>query len=153
MRRDDWLRCGAAGSAIARDREAHGGALARLALRPDPAAVSLHEHARDGQPEAATTAVARAARVGAMEALEDALELVLLDAGPRVGDRELDLFAQHPHPDRDRIAVARVVHGVADEVAEHLRDPVEVRVDEALGVVDAVVARPEQREVARRVLE
>ena len=61
--------------------EAKGGALAGRGLGPDPSTVRFDDCAGDRQAEAAAAAVAGAALVGAVEALEDVLELVVRDAG------------------------------------------------------------------------
>ena len=50
----------------------------------------LHDVLDDRQSEPRSTGVARARRIGAEEALEDAIDLILGNADALVGDRDLD---------------------------------------------------------------
>ena len=58
-----------------------------------------------------------------------------------------------PREDRDPIAALGVGDGVADEVAEHLGEPVGVGLERAVDGMESKVAVAEQREVAPEVLE
>src|SRR5689334_2179720 len=68
------------------DRGAHAG----RALRTDLAAVRLDEVLHDGEPEPRTARLARATGVDAVEALEDARQVLGGDAAPRVAHADPD---------------------------------------------------------------
>ncbi len=71
------------------------------------------------RPEPGAAGRARARRVDAVEALEDALLLVGRDAEPLVGDGDVDdAGAAAAHHDADAGAAVGVGDGVADEVAD-----------------------------------
>ena len=72
------------------EREMEGCALAQLALCPDAAAVGLDDVFDDGKTEAGAAGFARTRLVDAVEALEDALEVVGGDAGAEVLHGELN---------------------------------------------------------------
>ena len=74
-----------------REGERERGALARLALGPDPPAVLLDEAAADGEAEAGAALLARVGGVDLLEALEDRLQLIGRDAATFVGDAEQDV--------------------------------------------------------------
>ena len=57
-------------------REVESGAGAELAFRPDAAPMGLHDVLHDGQAQAGAAGLARARLVDAIEALEDALQVL-----------------------------------------------------------------------------
>jgi hypothetical protein len=105
------------------------------------------------QPQPAASLVARAALVGAVEAVEDALELVGFDPRPIVADREARAGAVGRDRDRDPAVGTGVADGVGDQIAKHLRETVGIGLDAAAHLTaDGVVARSEQRQVPPQVL-
>lgn len=81
------------------------------------------------------------------------LELVLWDARAAVLHRELEPAVAGPGGHGDPVARHRVCHGVADEVSQHLGEPVRVRLEHAVDGLDAEVAFAEQGQIAAQVLE
>ena len=81
----------------------------RAAARPRPdahvAAVVLHGVLDDAEAEPGSARVARAGLVDAVEALEDAVEVLPLDAHALVGDGDLDRVAHHLRADADPAAL------------------------------------------------
>src|SRR4029079_13241509 len=109
------LRCAAARHVAAGDREADVelAARAELAVEGEPAAVLLDDdRARDRE------ALAGAATdlLGRVERVEDVRADRVGDRGPGVADRDDDLIALGPGPDRDPAARAGSAHRVADRV-------------------------------------
>src|SRR5437899_4274793 len=92
------------------DREREGEASASFGpvLGPDATALCLHEALCDGEPQARAAVGARARRVAAPEALEDAL--LRLAAQPHAGvlDRYLELGGAPPRPHDDGAVRRRV---------------------------------------------
>src|SRR5919204_1688269 len=100
-----------------RERRCAAGA---FACRGDVSAVRLHDVLRDRQPKAGTAAAPRP--IGLVEALEDALDLVAGDADAFVGDREADFAVDRARAQPHGRALPAELHGVVDEVREHLAD-------------------------------
>src|SRR4051812_3085030 len=102
-------------------------ALAGRALRPDAAAVMLDDPLADREPDAGSGV--RALAVQPVEGLEDLLGLARLHADPIVAHgeppRRVDAVRRDLHA---RVAV-RELHGVRDQVLEHLADVAVVRVN------------------------
>jgi hypothetical protein len=95
----------------------------RRARGADRAAVRLREVLHDGEPEAGAAGLARAARVRAVEALEDAREVLRADPAPRISDAEPDAArARIPAREHGDAPGDGVPHGVVDEVAQDLAD-------------------------------
>src|SRR5215218_7986916 len=109
-----------------RQREAERAALAERALAPDAAAVLLHDRAGDRQAEARAALLARVARVHLLEAVEDRLALVGGDAAAAVAHPERHPVLAPLGAERDARAAWRELHGVRDEVHEHLHRAVGV---------------------------
>jgi hypothetical protein len=80
--------------------------------------------ARDRQAQARMLAELLALGTRAVEALEDPLEARLRDARPLVGDGDLHHPADARGGERDPPARRAERHGVGDQVAQHLPEPV-----------------------------
>src|SRR5690606_3108163 len=109
-----------------RQREDEGRAAAELALDGDAPAVGLDDALGDGQPKPEAD-VARLLR--APEAIEDVRERVRRDAGPLVLHREADAAPRARGRDHDAPAGRGELQRVADEVREHLHDPLAIAVE------------------------
>src|SRR2546421_4107373 len=105
-----------AGSAGGGEGEGEGASPSELALGPHAAAVHLHDLAEDREAQPAAAARAPPRRVHPYEAVEDAREDVLRDAGPGVRNGEPRLVVASPDRHQDVAAGARVLHRVVDEV-------------------------------------
>src|SRR6478672_4668540 len=112
-----------------RDGEGERRALALLGLDADPAAVALDDVPGDRQaePRAAPT---HAGAVGLVEALEDAGPVGLRDPDPVVAYGDGDDVTLAPDADHDLAALWAELHGVVDEVHEHLAQAVLVAAHE-----------------------
>ena len=76
--------------------EYEGGAAAFRAAQLDPAVVAFGDRLDDGQAESGAAGAGAAAGGAAPESLEDHLGVLRLDAGPAVGDVQLDPPAVPP---------------------------------------------------------
>src|SRR4029078_9796836 len=112
-----------------------------LAVDPDAPAVRLDDALGDREAETGAEA-GRAARLP--EPLEDVRELELGDPGAAVGDREDDLFAAPLDRERDRSTRSRELHGVAEQVLEHLLHALAVAQD--LDLFSGLLGRAPERE-------
>ena len=112
-----------------RDREEEPAPRAERALDPDPAAVELHELARDREPEPRPVVLARRRRVHLRELAED--EVVVLGGDPDPGVPDLDdelagdlgrgpVRVPEPGGDPDAPSLGGEVDPVPDEVPERL---------------------------------
>src|SRR5919198_4140169 len=110
-----------------RELEEEGRALAFGGRDPDAHVHPLHELAADVEPEPGASYPAGQVRVESVELLEDPPLLVERDADPLVTYGEADAPLLRLDADLDRAAVERVLHGVLDEVGEHLAHLVLVR--------------------------
>jgi hypothetical protein len=99
--------------------QAHLEAGSPLAAVPgaDAAAVGLDDLAGHVQAQAQAAVVAH--RRGALEAAEDAVEVLLGDAGAAIGHGQHRFLAFAVHPDPDR-ATGAVLDGVREQVGQHL---------------------------------
>ena len=104
---------------IQRQGEAKRGSPVRPLLHPDTADVRAHDTPTDREPEADPAALTL---VHAIEFLEDALDVGLVDPRAAIGNLDLDLALQGSRSDVDRAARGGVLDGVLDEVDEHLLD-------------------------------
>src|SRR5437870_11785247 len=95
-------------------------------LDPDPAAVRLHDLLGDGEAQPGTSAVAPTGGLHAEEALEDPAPHRARDPGAGVLDREARLVSVPPCGDAHHASRAGEADRVADEVREHLFDPLRV---------------------------
>src|ERR1043166_5598290 len=110
-------------SAAARQRKLdnQAGAVAGLAvLRPDAAADSFRDLARDRESEAGVLAEAVLARPLGVEAVEDSLEIVRRNAWAFVLHTHLRAAVGRAGRDGHRAAVRTERHGIVDQVAEDL---------------------------------
>src|SRR5207302_6318555 len=101
------------------DREGGAASLA-VALRKHAAAVRFGNRPHDVQAEAGPFDLLEAARLDAVEAVEDALELLVWDADPAILHAHPHRFGRrrrerHGHAD----ALARVLHRIGDQVRDH----------------------------------
>src|SRR6478736_1821042 len=99
----------------------------------DAATVEIHRPAgdREAEPRAAVAArTVRGRRLAAVEALEDPMALRLGDAGALVDDLQLQRLGMLPAPCEHRDPAVRraVLHGVVDQVGDHLVQALRVRV-------------------------
>ena len=91
-----------------------------MARRPRPdahvAAVVLHGVLDDAEAEPGPARVPRTGLVDPVEALEDAVEVLPLDAHALVGDGDLDRVAHHLRADADPAALVGVGDRIGDQV-------------------------------------
>src|ERR1043166_8312291 len=107
--------------------EVKGGAVAEFARSPDTTTLSLHEVFDDGQAEAGAALLARAGLVHAIKAREDAFEGFGGNAGAVVANEDFDVARWRGlRADGDGAAVAAILDGVINEVAEDLAGAVGV---------------------------
>lgn len=116
------LMCAVAGRTGLRQPQGEGGALVLGAPHGDLPAVRGGHVLHDRQPQSRTAGGTGASGVDAVEALEDALLVLVGDADALVGDGDLDVLpAGRVHPAggyADAGTGGRVVDRVLDEVAE-----------------------------------
>src|SRR3954464_10297812 len=98
--------------------QAEGAAFAGGGVDLDLAAVDLGDVFDDREAEAGAAHFAAAAAVDAVEAFEDAGEVVLGDADAVVGDLDGDRLAVGTGADVDAAAVGGVLAGVVDQVGD-----------------------------------
>ena len=94
-------------------------------LDADLPAVGFDQRAGDGQPQP-RRAVVDARLVAAIEALEDVGQIGRRDAGAVIGYRQDDARPGHGRGQLNVTAVGRVAQRIADQVADHLTEPVGV---------------------------
>src|SRR5205823_4683628 len=103
-----------------------GRAAARLRSRADIAAVRAHDGGDDREPEADPAARPRSRRIGAVEALEDPLELIRGQARPVVLHLDHCAIALPPDANARGCTRLRVRANVREEVVDDLPQPVAV---------------------------
>jgi len=130
------LLCGCLGN-----RKGEGRAPRRRALDPDATAVSLDDALGDGKAEPGPLTV-RAGRLP--ESVKDARQVLGRDARARIRDVEDDLAIPRGRTYRDTAASVRELDRVADQVLEHLEQPVPITPDVGKITV-AVDAKLERR--------
>src|SRR6266540_2788208 len=96
------------------------------AVGPDPPAMRDHDAATDGEAETGTTDPAGASPLAAIEAFEQARELIRRDAKSLIDDAHHDLAVGDDRPYVDAAAVGRVLDRVVEQVVEDLLDPVRI---------------------------
>ena len=136
---------GGVGSRLAGQADHEAAAAARLALRRDRAAVRRRDAAGDGQAEPYPRVAEPAGRLGAVERLEEAREILGRDAAAAVLHRHRDDIGLAPDADEDRRARGAVLAGVLQQVVEQLAEQRPVRVGPerlAFGTLPAKVGRP-----------
>ena len=92
-----------------RQREVELCAVAEFAFGPDAAAVGLHDVLDDGEAEASPAGFARAGFVDAIEALEDALQMLGGNAGAEVLNGELHLRSEQARASTNALAGLRIL--------------------------------------------
>src|SRR5690606_4187394 len=92
-------------------------------FHPDPPTVRLDELPRDEQAE--PQAAERARGTGAFESLEDEVLLVGRYARPAIGNDDLITLVATPGRDR-HLGAGRILDHVAEQVLEHLLEPIDV---------------------------
>src|SRR5260370_20334558 len=112
--------------------EKEGSAASQLTFRFDAAAVRLDEVLHDGKAQSRAALLPRAARVNAIEPLENARQMVGGDAAAGVGDTDEDtatIFPGEGALGNDANAALRL--GVAQRVIKQVREdlPQRVRID------------------------
>ncbi|GBD28482.1 hypothetical protein HRbin31_00500 [bacterium HR31] len=107
--------------------------MTRAALRPDPAALHLHQVLGDGQAQAGAPAGAGAGAVCAVEAFEHVRQVVRGDAPAGVRHRDPDLRALATDLHVDAPALGGELEGVVHQVGEHLLYTVRIRQHHAAG--------------------
>jgi hypothetical protein len=109
---------------VARKRKGKGypRPAALAVLGPDPAAVRLHEAARDCQPEPGAAARVRARLVLAPEPVEHPLRRVRGEPIAAVFDRDDHMVGIRLDDDRDLAVGRRVAHRVREQVHENALD-------------------------------
>src|SRR5688500_5640910 len=102
------------------ESKAEPAALPELALDPNPAPVGLDDAFRDREPEPETAPI-RLARLP--EAIEQMRLRLVRYSRPGIGDLENDFLFRWPGAQHDPTACPRELHGVIQQIAEHLRHP------------------------------
>src|SRR5581483_11149709 len=118
---------------LPRQGEAEARAVARFAFGADPAAVGFHDHLADQQTEAGALFIRQFGAARLFVFLEELADLVPRDAGAAVLDPDFRLVGSAQRADFDRAARRRKFERVAQQVDEHLLDPVRVGIDGAGG--------------------
>src|SRR6516225_1311996 len=105
------------------NRKGKGRAAVRRALDPDSTAVSLDDALRDwkAEPGALTVSPGRLPK-----SVKDPGQVLGRDARARIRDSEDDLVILRRRPYRDATASLREFDRVADQVLEHLKEPVPI---------------------------
>ena len=96
------------------------------ALGPDAAAVGLDDLFGDGQAQPRPAAGPGPRFVGPVEALEDVGQTLRGDAFAGVGHRHLHLASHTFSPDGNRPTSGCVSQRIAEEIEQHLTDPLDV---------------------------
>ena len=104
--------------------ECEGAAYAELAANRYALAVSLDNVLNDSQAQACASLLARTTSVGAVEALEDTLCVLLGNAQAVVLDLDKDLVQQVAEADYGRAILLAVANRVDHKVDQHLADKV-----------------------------
>src|SRR6478672_142744 len=108
-------RCGGRGlAAHHRQPDGEGRALAWRRLDSDPAAVLLDQLLGDREAQAGAAGVAVSRLVGAVEAVEDPVDHILVDADPGVGDADRRPVAGAAHGAGDRATGRRIAKRVVE---------------------------------------
>src|SRR5262249_11954294 len=113
--------------------EAEPAALAQCALDPDASTLQLDQAPGEGQAEASARVAASRRALELLERLEDALLVLRRDARARVRDHDLDGSLQAMGRDVDPSALRSELHGVGEQVVQHLLEFALVRVNFAHG--------------------
>src|SRR5918999_1534096 len=111
------------------DRELR--ALSEPTLELDASTVRFRDGLHDREAEPAP-AVAKMGTAAPREALEDARLVADSDAGAGVAHPDAHLLLAHGSPDRDRLVLERVLHGVVSEVHHRLRQALAIGEEEPL---------------------
>src|SRR5207249_4606439 len=111
-----------------------------FALHPQAAAVQLDELSRQREAETGALALARSVAHLA-ELLEDRLLVRWRDADPGIGDGHLDGAVRVQRPHVDPAALGRELHGVGQQIQEHLLELALVGDDVLDRLVDCQVER------------
>src|SRR5438093_4841537 len=124
-----------------RDGEGEYGTLARLTIQPDAAAVCLYDAPAncETQPGAGDAMALRG--IGPLIRPKDTIPLMTRDTNAVVRHRDDDLCIDRFHDDVDRPTLGRILHGVFEEIVQHLTQPSAVAHDEELvrhGALDAM---------------
>src|SRR5690606_6034933 len=129
-------------------QEPEGAAFAHPAVDADRAAVGLHDTLGDGEAEARAALLAT---VRAPEALEYAVQVLRVDAGTGVGDRDANPALRRRRGNLDAAARGYELERVAEQVREHLEDAPAIHVNGGQPGLDATVEA--DRALARQLLE
>src|ERR1700756_869928 len=96
------------------------GARSKLAFRPDPAFVGQDDVLHNSQPQTGAARVARTGFIDAIEALEDAVQMLRSDAGTEVLHKKFNFIFEAAGADENPLARLAVFQRVLDQVAEDL---------------------------------
>ena len=118
-----------------------------LGLDADRAAMGIDDRPRDRQPESGASTIPRAAAVDAVKAFEDPLELGRGNTGSGVADGDLEPVAAGARAHLDAVLRLGVGDGVANQVAQHLRQPVGIGDQRPPDPIDPEVAFAKQRQI------
>ena len=109
-----------------RNRKREGRAAIRRALDPDSTAVGFDDALGDGKAEPSAVAV-RACRLP--KSVKDTGQVLGRNAGARIRHSEDDLVIPRGRADRDTTASLRELDRIADQVLEHLKEPIPITPD------------------------
>ena len=96
--------------------------MGEFAFGADGAAVGEHDVLGDGEAEAGASGFAGAGFVDAIEAFEQAREMLGGDAGAEILDEEFDGVGNGAGAENDASAGWAVFHGIVDQVGKNLVD-------------------------------
>src|ERR1700694_1342173 len=96
----------------------------------------------DVQTEAEAAVVRRGDLSAAMEALEDLIQLVRWNADASIGDRRHYLTVADFDTDENLAALRRVLHGVLEQIAENLLEPITIAENDGLRLRNIEVESP-----------
>src|SRR5690348_8278632 len=110
-----------------RQADAERGALVRLAVDREPAALELHQRQGDGQAQTRARLLTLAVAVaGAEELLEHPALVLGAQARPAVADDDVDRVGAAPNVDAQLTIPGAVLAGVAQQVHQHLLEAARV---------------------------
>jgi len=109
-----------------RNREEKSTPTSRCAFDPDASPVSLDDAFGDGKPD---TGAITPFPGGLPKSVEDTGQVLGRDATPRISNPEDDLVTPRRRASRDTTASLREFDGVANEVLEHLKEPIPITPD------------------------
>src|SRR5271166_2369108 len=109
-----------------RQREVERGAVVQFTFRLDRSAMRPHDVLGDRQSQPRAARLPRASLVHSVEALEQPWQVFAWDSRSKVAHIKLHAIFRFTRPDQDLAAGLAVLHGIIDQVAEHLVNSIPV---------------------------